>query len=583
MRLNRLVGIQVIALLLMPLCSFVYPSDPQEEASLILRGGKVVTVDSKMPTATAVAVSGDKILAVGSDEAMARFVGENTKIIELNGRLAIPGFIEGHGHFVGLGESRMMLDLTTADTWDDVVQQVADAARITPPGQWIIGRGWHQEKWSSKPEPNIEGYPTDEKISKLSPHHPVLLTHASGHMCFANDYAMRLADVTSETQPPEGGEILRDESGKAIGIFRETSMALIHRARSNDEAGLSEADRLRYQARAIELATEECLHKGITSFQDAGASFETIEQLRQLAEQGKLGIRLWVMIRDQLELVERNIKKARVVDAGNGFLTVRAIKLSIDGALGAHGAWLLQAYEDLPSSEGLNTAPVETAERLAELAVKNGYQLCIHAIGDRANREVLDIFEQSFEKNPSIMPRRWRIEHAQHLHPDDIPRFGQLGVVASMQGIHCTSDAIFVLQRLGPRRAEEGAYVWQKLLKSGAVVTNGTDAPVEDVDPIASFYATVTRKLKNGATFFPEQCMSREEALYSYTMACAYAAFEDHVKGSLTTGKLADIVVLSRDIMTCPDDEIRDARVDYTIVGGKIAWDAAAVEEKEDE
>ena len=584
MRLNRIVATTLIALFLVTFGTFTNVFAQQEEvADLILRGGKVVTVDPKLPAATAVAVLGGKILAVGNDEEMARFAGDKTKIIELNGRLAIPGFIEGHGHFVGLGESRMMLDLTTAGTWDDVVQQVADAARISPPGEWIIGLGWHQEKWSSKPEPNIEGYPTDEEISKVSPQHPVLLTHASGHMCFANEYAMRLADVTAETKPPEGGEILRDESGKAIGVFRETSMALIHRARSRDEAGFTEADRKRYQARAIELATDECLRKGITSFQDAGSSLATIEQFKQLAEQGKLRIRLWVMVRDQLELIERNLEKARVVEAGNGFLTMRAIKLSIDGALGAHGAWLLAPYEDLPSSEGLNTAPIETAQRLAELAIDNGYQLCIHAIGDRANREVLDIFEAAFDKNPSIMPRRWRIEHAQHLHPDDIPRFGRLGVVASMQGIHCTSDAIFVLQRLGPRRAEEGAYVWQKLLKSGAVVTNGTDAPVEDVDPIASFHATVTRELKNGAKFFPDQCMSREEALYSYTMACAYAAFEDHSKGSLTPGKFADIVVLSKDIMTCPDDEIRDARVDYTIVGGTIAWDAVANEVDEDE
>ena len=584
MQLNRIVRARAIAFFLVTFCFLANAFSQQVEvADLILRGGKVVTVDPNLPAATAVAVLGDRILSVGSDEDITRFAGDKTKFIELKGRLAIPGFIEGHGHFVGLGESRMMLDLTTADTWDDVVQQVADAARITPPGQWIIGRGWHQEKWSSKPEPNIEGYPTDEKISKVSPQHPVLLTHASGHMCFANEYAMRLADVTAETKPPEGGEILRDESGKAIGVFRETSMALIHRARSRDEAGFSEVDRKRYQDRAIELATDECLRKGITSFQDAGSSLDTIDQFKMLAGQGKLRIRLWVMIRDQLELIERNLEKARVVDAGNGFLSVKAIKLSIDGALGAHGAWLLAPYEDLPSSEGLNTSPIETAQRLAELAVNNGYQLCIHAIGDRANREILDIYEETFNKNPSIMPRRWRIEHSQHLHPDDIPRFGQLGVIASMQGIHCTSDAIFVLQRLGPRRAEEGAYVWQKLLKSGAVVTNGTDAPVEDVDPIASFYATVTRQLKNGAKFFPDQCMSREEALYSYTMACAYAAFEENSKGSLTPGKYADIVVLSKDIMTCPDDEIRDARVDYTIVGGAVVWDAAANDVDDDE
>ncbi len=546
-----------------------------QTADLILSGGKVVTVDPDRPEATAIAVSGDRILAVGSDEEIAQFATEQTRIIDLQGRLAIPGFIEGHAHFVNLGMSRMMLDLKTAQSWDDVVGQVADAVRITPPGEWIVGRGWHQEKWTNPPESNVEGYPLHDQISQVSPNNPVLLTHASGHMCFANGYAMRLADVDAETRPPEGGEILRDDSGEATGIFRETAQGLITRARTRDDSKLTAADRSRLTDRAIEKATAECLSKGVTSFQDAGLPFSTIRRLRKMAEQNQLGVRLWVMVRDNLELMESNLPRARVVGAGNQFFTMRGIKLSLDGALGAHGAWLLQPYEDMPSSEGLNTQPISTAEKLAELAIAHDYQLCIHAIGDRANREVLDVFERAFEAHPSEASRRWRIEHAQHLHPDDIGRFGQLGVIASMQGIHCTSDAIFVLRRLGPRRAEEGAYVWQKLMQSGAVVTNGTDAPVEDVDPIASFYATVTRKLDNGATFFPDQAMSREEALYSYTMACAWAAFEEDIKGSLTPGKLADIVVLSRDIMSCPEDEIRDAKVDMTIVGGQVAYDAS--------
>ncbi len=547
----------------------------QQSADLVLRGGKVVTVDPEQPEATAIAVAGDRIMAVGTDQEIDQLVTSQTRVIELDGRLAIPGFIEGHGHFVGLGQSRMMLDLTRAESWDDVVDQVADAVRITPPGEWIVGRGWHQEKWTRTPENAVDGYPTHERISQVSPNNPVLLTHASGHMCFANAYAMQLAQVTADTPPPSGGEILRDESGQAIGIFRETAQGLVTRARVRDEARLTDADQARLLDRAIELATEECLRKGITSFQDAGSSFATIARFRDLAEQGKLGVRLWVMVRDHPELMESNLAATRVIGAGNNFLTVRGIKLSLDGALGAHGAWLLEPYQDLPTSEGLNTAPVETAERLAELAIEHDYQLCIHAIGDRANRVVLDVFEKAFQANPTDASRRWRIEHAQHLHPDDIGRFGELGVIASMQGIHCTSDAIFVLQRLGPRRAEQGAYVWQKLLQSGAVVTNGTDAPVEDVDPIASFYATVTRQLNNGSTFFPDQAMSRQEALYSYTMACAWAAFEESIKGSLTPGKLADIVVLSRDIMSCPVEEIRDARVDYTIVGGQVACEAA--------
>ncbi|MGI9517210.1 MAG: amidohydrolase [Pirellulaceae bacterium] len=572
-----------IAVLLLVSCVTFNSSVAQQTADLILRGGKVVTVDEQFPGGEAIAVAGDKILAVGTDDDLLMFADDDTEFIELNGRLVIPGFIEGHGHFVGLGQAKMMLDLTKAESWDDIVDQVADAARITPPGEWIIGRGWHQEKWSQRPEPNVEGYPVHDQISAVSPNHPVLLTHASGHMCFANDYAMRMSEIDADTKPPSGGEILHAEDGRPIGVFRETAQGLIRRAQSRDESEMTAEDRQRLALRAVELATQECLENGITSFQDAGSSFATIDRFTQLADEGKLRVRMWVMVRDHLSLMEDNLPRVQKIRHGENFLTVNAIKLSLDGALGAHGAWLLMPYSDMPNSEGLNTAPIETAEELAKLAVKNGYQYCIHAIGDQANRKVLDIFEKTFNDNPSIQPRRWRIEHAQHLHPDDIPRFGELGVIASMQGIHCTSDAIYVLQRLGPRRSEEGAYVWQKLMQSGGVVTNGTDAPVEDIDPIASFYATVTRKLKDGTAFYPDQCMSREEALESYTMSCAYAAFEEDIKGSLTPGKLADIVVLSHDIMTCPEEEIQDARVDYTIVGGKVAWDRAKAEAERDE
>jgi hypothetical protein len=261
-----------------------------------------------------------------------------------------------------------------------------------------------------------------------------------------------------------------------------------------------------------------------------------------------------------------------MIDYGNGHLTVRAIKRSIDGALGSRGAWLLEPYADKPDSTGLNTTPVDDIRATAKLAMQHGFQLCVHAIGDRANRETLNIFEEAFKANPDKRDVRWRVEHAQHLNPSDIPRFGVLGVIASMQGVHCTSDAPYVLARLGPKRAEEGAYVWQKLMKSGAVVTNGTDAPVEDVDPIASYYATVSRKLKDGSVFFPDQRMSRMEALRSYTINGAFAAFEEGSKGSLKPGKYADVVVLSKDITTIPEDEIPSAQVLYTIVGGTVRY-----------
>jgi len=232
----------------------------------------------------------------------------------------------------------------------------------------------------------------------------------------------------------------------------------------------------------------------------------------------------------------------------------------------------LESYEDLPSSVGLNTTPLEEIKEAAQIAMENSFQVCVHAIGDRANRETLDIFEGAFKAHPDKLDLRWRIEHSQHLHPDDIPRFGKLGVIASMQGIHCTSDGPWVIKRLGEKRAEEGAYVWQKLMKSGGIICNGTDVPVENIDPIACFYATVTRKLKDGTVFYPDQRMSREDALRSYTLDCAYAAFEEDIKGSLTPGKLADITILSQDIMAIPEDEILNTEVLYTIVGGKVMY-----------
>ncbi len=540
-------------------------------ADMIIVGGKVVTVDEDRPTAEAVAIADGKILAVGSEEEIRKLAGPNAKTIELNGELVMPGFIECHGHFTGVGQSMMMLDLRQAKTWNDIVQQVAAAAKDAEPGEWIVGRGWHQEKWETPPEPNVEGYPVHTALSQASPDNPVVLTHASGHMSFANAAAMRISNVTKDTRNPAGGEIMHDESGEPIGVFRETAQSLIRR-RGGER--MTAEEQHANTLKAIELATEECLRKGVTSFQDAGSPFSTIDVFRDLADEGKLRLRLWVMVRDGNDRMARNLADYRTIGAGNNTLTVRAIKRSIDGALGPHGAWLLQPYQDLPMSTGLNTSSIESIQETARLALANDYQLCVHAIGDRANRETLNIFEEAFSTVNNGSQLRWRVEHAQHLSLEDIPRFAELGVIASMQGIHCTSDAVYVLERLGNRRAAEGAYVWRKLLDSGAVVTNGTDAPVEDVDPIASYYATVSRRLASGVTFFPEQAMTRMEALKSYTLDAAYSAFEEDIKGSLTPGKLADVVILSKDILTCAEEEIRDAKVLYTIVGGSVEYQA---------
>lgn len=543
----------------------------QTPADLVLRNGKIVTVDEKIGEVQALAVRGGRIVAVGSNDDIGRHIGPATKVIDLKGRLAIPGFIEGHGHFSGIGSAKMQLDLMHVKNWDEVIEMVKQAVAEAEPGEWIFGRGWHQEKWDKTPSLSIEGFPTHAALSAVSPNNPVCLRHASGHACFFNAKAMELAEVDANTENPPGGEILKDQHGQPIGVFRETAQGLVTRvaSASSDDSPAAVEKRLRKQ---LELADKECLSKGITSFQDAGSGFATIDVMKKMADAGELGVRLWVMIRTGNRALSGKLDKYKMIGHADDHLTVRAIKRSIDGALGSRGAWLLEPYDDLPSSTGLNTTRVESIAETARLAAAHGYQLCVHAIGDRANREVLDIFERTFRANPEMKDPRWRIEHAQHLHADDIPRFGKLGVIASMQGIHCTSDAPWVIARLGRARAEQGAYVWRKLIDSGAVVSNGTDAPVEDVDPIRSYYATVSRRLKDGTVFFGDQRMSRMEALKSYTIHCAQAAFEEDLKGTLTPGKLADIVVLSKDILTCPEPEILNARVEYTIVGGDIQY-----------
>ena len=537
-------------------------------ADLVLRGGRIVTLDARTPEAQALASRNGAIVALGTDADVARYIGPATQVIDLAGQLAIPGFIEGHGHFTGIGDGKLNLDLMNTKSWDEIVHMVALAVEQARPGQWIIGRGWHQEKWTSTPQPNVEGFPTHEALDKVSPNNPVILTHASGHASFANAKAMELSGITRDTPNPNGGEVLKDKDGNPTGLLRETASGLVRRGAGEPRPTAEELE-----ARAekvLELADQEVISKGITSFQDAGSGFDVVNRIKGLIDAGRMRVRLWVMIRGGNA---QSLKANRVVGYGNNQLTVRAIKITADGALGSRGAWLLEPYSDKPDSTGLATTPVDQIRQAAQVAIDAGYQVCIHAIGDRANREVLNVYEETFRKNNRDGKElRWRIEHAQHLSAADIPRFGQLGVIAAMQGIHCTSDAPWVAPRLGAKRAEEGAYVWQKLMKSGAVVTNGTDAPVEDVDPIASYYASVTRKAKDGTVFYGDQKMSRMEALRSYTLNNAFAAFEEDIKGSLSLGKLADITVLTKDITTVPDEEIREAKVAYTIIGGKVVY-----------
>ncbi|OGD28698.1 MAG: amidohydrolase, partial [Candidatus Aminicenantes bacterium RBG_19FT_COMBO_65_30] len=518
---------------------------------------------------TWIAVRGDRIAALGSEpKGYNRHVGDGTEIIDLGGALTIPGLIESHGHFTSLGASKMILDLTKARSWDDIVALVADAAAAAKPGDWILGRGWHQDKWDRVPEPNVDGLPVHDALSKATPNNPVLLTHASGHSALANAKAMELSKISGTTTNPAGGEIIRDAKGHAIGAFLETAQSLVRYRAGHDTPEEARARTRKH----VELAARECLVHGVTTFHDAGASFSTVDLYKKMAEEGALPVRLYVMLSAGNKALAERGASYRTIGAVDNHLTVRTVKRLIDGALGAHGAWLLEPYADLPTSTGLNTESVEAMKETAKFAIENGFQLATHAIGDRGNRETLDIYEEAFKSHPEKTDVRWRIEHAQHINSADIPRFAQWGVIPAMQGIHCTSDAPWVYKRLGEKRAEEGAYVWRKLMAAGSIIPNGTDVPVEPIDPMSCFYATVTRKLKDGTTFFPGQKMTREEALRSYTINGAFAGFEEGLKGSLKPGKLADITVLSRDILTCPEDDIPGTEVLYTIIGGKVLY-----------
>jgi len=543
-------------------------------ATMVLTNGHIVTVDSARPEAQAVAIAGDRILAVGTSAEIGRYVTPSTKVIDLQGKLAVPGFIDGHGHYTGLGQSKLQLDLTKARVWDDIVAQVAAAAKTAKPGQWIIGRGWHQAKWEKPPVPAVEGNPVHTSLSAVSPNNPVQLTHASGHAAFVNAKAMELAGITKTTPNPSGGEIVHDAQGNPTGMLRESAQRLTGPSRAKADSSLSRAERDALDRRVVELAGADALSKGVTSFHDAGSNFATIDLFKKIVDEGKMPVRLYVMVRfESNERMDSLLDKYRMQGYGQGYLTVRSIKRQIDGALGSNGAWLLEPYTDLPRSSGLALESVESLTKAAEVAFKHGYQVNTHAIGDRANREVLNVYEKIFKANPGkATGLRWRIEHAQHVHPSDVPRFKQLGVIASMQGIHAVSDGPWVPAKLGPERTKAESYLFRSLWDSGAIVTNGTDTPVEDVDPLPSFYGTVSRMTKEGKVFLPEQRLTRAEALKTYTLNNAYAMFMEKDLGSITPGKYADITILSKDIMTIPENQIPTAQVLYTIVGGKVKY-----------
>ncbi|MCB9208451.1 MAG: amidohydrolase [Ignavibacteriales bacterium] len=548
-------------------------SDKNQTADLILLNGKIITVDSKNTIAEALAISKDTIMAIGTRKEIENFISDSTTILDLKGKTAIPGIIESHAHLIGTGNAKINLNLRDAKNWDEVVYLVSTAADNAKFGEWIIGRGWHQEKWDPVPLENVNGYPLHTALSDATPNNPVMLSHASGHAIFANAKAMALANITSETPDPFGGKIIKDEKGNPIGVFMEDAERLISEQYEKYLKSKSYNEQKEDKKKAIRLAIDECLSNGITSFHDAGASFEDIRIIKEMVDNNEIKIRLYEMLLEDYQSLKDSLRQYQTVGYGNNNLTVQAIKLYMDGALGSRGAWLLSPYDDSPDQIGLNVTSTNIIRKIAALAAENDFQICTHAIGDRANRITLDIYEETFNKHANHNSFRWRIEHAQHISERDIPRFAELGVIAAMQSIHCTSDAPFVVKRLGEYRAKTGAYAWQSLVKNSAIICNGTDSPVEDINPIANFYAAVTRKTNNGEIFYGEQKLSPLDALKTLTINGAYAAFEENIKGSIEVGKLADITILSNDLLTIPDDEILNTVVNFTIVGGKILYE----------
>ena len=523
-----------------------------EAADLVLHGGVVHTLEAAAPRAQALAARGGRIVFVGSDREAAVYVGERTVTVDLRGRPLYPGFIDAHGHLGGLAAAQRNVDLVGTGSYLEVIERVAARAGETPPGQWVLGRGWDQNDWA-EPE-----FPRHEALSRAVANHPVVLERIDGHALLANAAAMAAAGVSAATPDPPGGRILRDAAGQPTGVFIDAAEGLIARVVPAPDEAQQRAD----LARAIAL-----LHRhGITAVHDAGVAGATVARYSALARAGVFELRAYLMLAAEDGDLDAWLARGPARDlTGDGRLAVAAIKLYADGALGSRGAALLADYADDPGNRGLAQVDAAAVARLAERALRAGFQLCTHAIGDAGNRLVLDAYERALAAVPTP-DHRFRVEHAQVLAPEDVPRFAALGVLPSMQAQHAVSDSPWAEARLGPERAG-GAYAWRALLDAGSVVPGGSDFPVEAVDPIGAFAAAVTRR-----GWRPEQCMSRAEALASMTIWAAYAAFQEAELGSLRSGKRADLVALSEDLLTVPAERLEAVRVDLTVFDGRIVY-----------
>lgn len=549
-------------LLLVLAVTIATPAAQIGPADLILHNAKIYTADDKLPRAEAIAIRGDRIAAVGTNAEILARKGGSTRTIDARGAAILPGLHDSHGHFTGLGASLQVLRLRGTRNWEQIVGMVRRRAASARPGEWILGRNWDQNDWP------VKEFPVHDLLSAAAPNNPVYLTRVDGHAAVANKAAMDAAGLTRETKDPEGGRIIRDGAGNPTGTLIDQAMRLVSRS-------IPPLSREQLEEQIL-LADAEARKLGLTMVHDAGANTETVDAYKRLVDSGKLQTRLYVMLRGPMEMLAPHFKRGPITNYGNHHLAVRAVKISADGALGSRGAALLEPYTDEPGNSGLLVNPPAEVYAQTLAASKAGFQMCVHAIGDRGNRIVMDIFERVQKEVPGARDLRMRNEHAQILDAAEIPRFAKLNVIASMQATHATSDLPWAPARLGPARIEEGAYVWQKLMKSGAVIANGSDFPVEEPNPMLGIYAAITRQDESGNPangWQPDQRMSRDETLKSFTINAAFAAHAERDLGSLTPGKLADLIVLSKDVMTVAPKEILTTTVTTAIIGGQVVYE----------
>lgn len=535
-------------------------------ADIILRNATIYTLNERTPRAQAVAIRADRILFVGSNADAERYAGPSTRVIDLGGATVVPGLTDSHYHLSGVGLREMTLNLEGTTSLDEFLAKVKARVATAKPGEWVTGRGWIETFW--KPQQ----FPTRHDLDKVSPDNPVYLVRADGHAGVANSAALKVAGITKDTPNPFGGEIMKDkQTGEPTGMLVDRAQSLVQSRIPRTTAAQAEE--------ALVLGARRSVELGWTGIQNAGGSYDDVERLRKLYGEGRIKLRVYQAVHGPSQSSARLIKEGPILGEFNRRFTLRGIKVVFDGALGSKGAALLEPYAD-HDTRGLLTAKEEEVLPMLIGALKSGIQVETHAIGDRANRIILDLYEKALAEVPpherKVAEPRWRVEHAQILHESDIPRFARLGVIASMQPSHAIGDLHFAPSRLGIKRLA-GAYAWQSLIKSGAIIAGGSDAPVERGEPMIEYYAAVARKDLRGFSgegWHPEQRLTREEALKMFTIWAAYAAFEENLRGTIEPGKLADLTVLSADITRIPEAEILKTRCLMTVINGELVHNA---------